>query len=74
MFPAINQRDLPSCAIKDPNTVLERYKPLWRIVPRYSAVLERGDVLLNPWWWHCIEDLWDSSVAVIHQMGRLKNV
>ena len=66
MFPAINRNAIyQSCAIKDPNTVLERYKPLWRIVPRYSAVLERGDVLLNsPWWWHCIENLSDSSVAV----------
>lgn len=66
MFPAINRNAIyQSCAIKDPNTVINRYKPLWRVEPRYSAVLERGDVLLNPpWWWHCIENLSDSSVAV----------
>ena len=74
MFPSINRNAIyQSCAIKDPNTVLERYKPLWRVVPRYSAILEKGDVLLNPpFWFHCIENLSESSVAVATRWADCK--
>lgn len=74
MFPALNRGAVyQSCAIKDPNTVLEQYKPLWRVCPRYAAVLEPGDVLLNPpWWWHCIENLSESSVAVATRWADTK--
>ena len=65
-FPALNRGALyQSCAVTDPNTVLEKYKPLWRVCPRYAAIVEPGDVLLNPpWWWHCIENLTKDSTAV----------
>jgi hypothetical protein len=65
-FPALNRGALyQSCAVTDPNTVLDKYKPLWRVCPRYAAILEEGDVLLNPpWWWHCIENLTKDSTAV----------
>lgn len=65
-FPALNRGALyQSCAVTDPNTVLDKYKPLWRVCPRYAAELEPGDVLLNPpWWWHCIENLTKDSTAV----------
>ena len=65
-FPALNRGALyQSCAVTDPNTVLDKYKPLWRVCPRYAAIVEPGDVLLNPpWWWHCIENLTKDSTAV----------
>jgi len=65
MVPGLNRGALyQTSAITDPNTVLDKYKPLWRVVPRYEVVLESGDVLLNPpWWWHCIENMSAKSLA-----------
>jgi len=32
--------------------------PLWKYCPRYEAILEPGDVLLNPsWYWHRIQNV-----------------
>lgn len=29
--------------------------PLYRYIPKFTAVLEPGDVLFSPhWWWHCV--------------------
>jgi hypothetical protein len=65
MFPGLNRGALyQTSAITDPNTVLDKYKSLWRLVPRYEVILEPGDVLLNPpWWWHCIENMSSTSTA-----------
>lgn len=38
--------------------------PLYARVPVYSAVLEPGDVLINPnWWWHAVNNLTDATIA-----------
>jgi len=65
MFPGLTRGALyQTSAVTDPNTVLARYLPLWRVCPRYEAVLRPGDVLLNPpWWWHCIENLTPATTA-----------
>lgn len=39
--------------------------PLYKYAPRYSVHLKPGDVLFNPpWWWHAIDNLTPTSVAV----------
>nr|DAB41908.1 TPA_exp: ArzF - aKG/Fe(II) halogenase [Fischerella sp. PCC 9339] len=44
---------------------LEQYAPLQRYCPNYEAVLEPGDVLLNPpWQWHAIDNLTGDNIAV----------
>ncbi|MDZ4689590.1 MAG: cupin-like domain-containing protein [Planctomycetaceae bacterium] len=43
---------------------LNTYK-LFKHCPRYSVVLNPGDVLLNPpWWWHAVDNLTPTSLAV----------
>jgi hypothetical protein len=38
--------------------------PLFQQVPVYSAVLEPGDVMINPpWWWHAINNKTDATIA-----------
>ena len=42
----------------------DRYFPLYNLCPRMEAVMEPGDILLNPpWYWHAIESLDDVSVS-----------
>jgi hypothetical protein len=42
----------------------ERYFPLYQYCPRMEAIVEPGDILLNPpWYWHAIESLDDVSVS-----------
>ena len=39
--------------------------PLYGYCPRYVVELEPGDLLLNPpWWYHAVENLTETSVAV----------
>lgn len=39
--------------------------PLIQHVPRYTTVLNPGDVLVNPpWWWHAVENLTPASIGV----------
>ena len=39
--------------------------PLYKYCPRYEAILEPGDIMLNPpWWWHTITNLDGPSTAV----------
>ena len=39
--------------------------PLMMSCPRVEVVLEPGDVLINPpWWWHEIENVSETTVAV----------
>ncbi len=38
--------------------------PLFQQVPFYRAVLEPGDVMVNPpWWWHAINNKTDATIA-----------
>lgn len=42
----------------------ERYPGIMQ-VPRYTTVLNPGDVLVNPpWWWHAVENLSPASIGV----------
>mgnify|MGYP002857550144 CR=1 FL=1 len=48
-----------------PHAVDPEQHPMFRFCPRYTVLLEPGDVLLNPpWWWHAIENVTPSSVGV----------
>jgi len=48
-----------------PHAVDPERHPMFRYCPRYTVLLEPGDVLLNPpWWWHAIENVTPSSVGV----------
>ncbi|WP_348673648.1 cupin-like domain-containing protein [uncultured Abyssibacter sp.] len=68
MYPALNRFFL-FCAsfVRQEYTpeYLEQYAPLQRYCPRYEAVLEPGDILLNPpWQWHAINNVTDRSIGV----------
>ena len=44
---------------------LDKYAPLQKYCPKFEAILEPGDILLNPTWqWHAIDNLTDESIAV----------
>ena len=44
---------------------LNQYAPLQQYCPKYEAILEPGDILLNPpWLWHAIDNLTDETIAV----------
>jgi hypothetical protein len=44
---------------------LNKYAPLQQYCPKYEAVLEPGDILLNPpWVWHDVNNLTDDTIAV----------
>ncbi|KOP24605.1 hypothetical protein AMR41_19605 [Hapalosiphon sp. MRB220] len=46
-------------------TYLEQYAPLQKYCPKYEAILEPGDILLNPpWQWHAIENLTEETIAI----------
>jgi hypothetical protein len=43
--------------------------PLFAYCPFYSVDLEPGDVLMvPPWWWHCVQNLSEQSVAVANRI------
>jgi hypothetical protein len=68
MYPMLD-RDFNFCASflkKDyDEQYLNRYAPLQQYCPKYEAVLEPGDILLNPpWLWHAINNLTDETIAV----------
>ena len=50
------------------------YYRMYKYCPRFWVDLEPGDVLLNPpWWWHAIDNLTPTSIAVATRwdaMGR----
>lgn len=79
MYPALNRFFL-FCAsfVRQEYTpeYLEQYAPLQRYCPRYQAVLEPGDILLNPpWQWHAINNITDRSIGVATRwtsVGRVK--
>ncbi len=44
---------------------LDQYAPLQKYCPKYEAILEPGDILLNPpWQWHAIDNLTGENIAV----------
>jgi hypothetical protein len=46
-------------------TMMDKYFPLYKLVPKATAVLEPGDVLLNPQFnWHMIDNLESESIGV----------
>ena len=48
------------------------YYSLYKYCPRYEVTLNPGDVLLNPpWWWHTIDNLTPTSVAVATRWDAL---
>jgi lysine-specific demethylase 8 len=52
---------------------LENVYRLYKYCPRYSVVLKPGDVLFNPpWWWHYIDNLTPTSIAVATRWDALK--
>jgi len=43
--------------------IIEKY-PHFKYIPKYKAILEEGDVMLNPpWWWHTVRNLDDFTVG-----------
>lgn len=51
--------------VTTPETVNEKAYPLFKYVPRFSIVLEPGDLMFNPpWWWHCIKNVSEVTVGV----------
>lgn len=45
--------------------VMAKYFPLYALAPKLTAVLEPGDVLMNPPWnWHMVENVDSSSIGV----------
>jgi hypothetical protein len=51
---------------------LSTYK-LYKYCPRYSVELNPGDVLFNPpWWWHAVDNLTPTSVAVATRWDAMR--
>ncbi|PWU12164.1 MAG: hypothetical protein C5B51_01175 [Terriglobia bacterium] len=49
------------------------YYRLYKYCPRFWVVLNPGDVLLNPpWWWHAVDNLTPTSVAVATRWDAFK--
>lgn len=47
---------------------------LYKYCPRYSVTLNPGDVLLNPpWFWHAVENITPTSVAVATRWDAVRN-
>ncbi len=46
--------------------------PLFEYCPRFSAVIESGEVLFNPcWWWHAVEPVSDETISVATRWGAM---
>ncbi len=44
---------------------IDKIYPLWNYCPKYTVVLNPGDVLLSPsWYWHTVENLTDMTIGV----------
>jgi hypothetical protein len=47
------------------SAIIDKYFQLFRYVPKYQFVMERGDILFNPAWnWHMVENLGEESIGV----------
>lgn len=55
--------DVEKSLNKDWETIIEKH-PHFKYIPIYKAVLEEGDVMLNPpWWWHSVRNLDDFTIG-----------
>ena len=44
---------------------MDKIYPLWKSCPKYTVVLEPGDILLSPsWYWHTVENITDTTMAM----------
>jgi hypothetical protein len=44
-------------------------------IPRQSALLNPGDILINAgWWWHDVQSIGDSNSPIVSVAGRIKNL
>jgi hypothetical protein len=44
-------------------------------IPRITALLNPGDILINgPWWWHDVQSIGDVNAPQISIAGRIKNL
>lgn len=78
MYPMLN-RLFTFCASflkKDyDEAYLDKYAPLQQYCPKYEAVLEPGDILLNPpWLWHDVNNLTDETIAVATRWFPLRGL
>lgn len=75
MYPLLHHTGFSMSRIdhrKDPATVAEKW-PLYGRVNRMTATLTAGDVLINPpWWWHAVDNLSPSSIAVATRWAEPK--
>nr|DAB41911.1 TPA_exp: ArzI - aKG/Fe(II) halogenase [Fischerella sp. PCC 9339] len=52
---------------------LDQYAPLQKYCPKYEAVLEAGDILLNPTWqWHAIDNITEENIAIATRWSFIK--
>lgn len=70
MYPMFNSLSMDvasfvtTVALAQPEMMAEHF-PLYALAPKLTAVLEPGDVLMNPPWnWHMVENLDSSSIGV----------
>jgi hypothetical protein len=44
-------------------------------IPRFTALLNPGDILINAgWWWHDVQSIGDSNTPIVSVAGRIKNL
>ncbi|MDF1797506.1 MAG: cupin-like domain-containing protein [Coxiellaceae bacterium] len=75
--PILNSSALNAlCGIKDHKLPFEEYEktiPLYNRIPKYSVLLEPGDMLLfSPWWWHAVDNTSPNSIAVATRWTPIK--
>ena len=52
---------------------LKKYAPLQEYCPSYEAILEPGDILLNPaWQWHAIDNLDEENIGVATRWSSIR--
>ena len=51
----------------------EKTNPLYNRLPKYSLLLEPGDMLVfSPWWWHAVSNTSPESIAVATRWSTIK--
>lgn len=71
--PVITGTSVTSCLENGPSTD-EREEWITHI-PRFSALLNPGDILVNSgWWWHDVQSIGDSNYPIVSVAGRIKNI
>eukprot|EP00602_Paraphysomonas_sp_CaronLab_P001394 CAMPEP_0185025478 /NCGR_PEP_ID=MMETSP1103-20130426/8416_1 /TAXON_ID=36769 /ORGANISM="Paraphysomonas bandaiensis, Strain Caron Lab Isolate" /LENGTH=316 /DNA_ID=CAMNT_0027558681 /DNA_START=249 /DNA_END=1199 /DNA_ORIENTATION=- len=63
----------PDCLMQ--NTTHHQRDEHMKHIPRYTALLNPGDIFINaPWWWHDVLSIGDLSAPQISVAGRMKNL